>query len=65
MLSYLKGWRTIAVNVVVVAAGVVAYLNDSTLGSLLPPKYAWVPIAIGVANIVMRSVTTTPVGQKS
>jgi hypothetical protein len=64
MLSFLKGWRTVIVNGIVILAAIIAYLNDSALAGFLPPKYAWVPIAIGVANIIMRSITNTGVGQK-
>lgn len=61
----LKGWRTILVNALVIAAGVAAYLDAAGIKDILPPGYAWVPVAIGVANIVLRIVTTTAVGQKS
>ncbi|WP_448953086.1 hypothetical protein [Labrys neptuniae] len=62
--GWLKGWRTIALNGLLIAAAVVDYLNSSTLGSVLPPNYAWVPIVIGVANILMRAATNTAMGKK-
>lgn len=59
----MKGFRTIISNGLVVLAGIVAYLDMAGLSSILPPKYAWLPVAVGVLNIVLRYMTTTPVGK--
>ena len=64
-MTMFKGWRTLAANGVVVLAGVLAYLDTAGLGHLLPPKYAWVPIALGALNVALRLITTGPVGSKS
>jgi hypothetical protein len=64
-MTALKGWRTLAANGVIVLAGVLAYLDTAGIASVLPPKYAWVPIAIGAANVGLRLITTGPVGGKS
>lgn len=56
--DHLKGWRTVAFNGLVIAGAVVAYLANS---SAVPAKYV---LAVGVTNIVLRYVTTTPMGVK-
>lgn len=60
----MKGWRTLLANALIVLAGIIAYLDMAGLAAIIPPKYSWVPIAIGVLNIVLRYMTTTPVGKK-
>jgi hypothetical protein len=32
---------------------------------VLPPRYAWLPIALGALNVALRLITTGPVGSKS
>ena len=64
-MTALKGWRTLAANGHVVVAGVLAYLDTAGLRDLLPPKYAWMPIAIGALNVALRLVTTGPIGSKT
>lgn len=49
----MKGWRTILFNVATAAVG---------FAEILPPKYA-LYTAIG-GNVVLRFLTTTPVGRK-
>ena len=61
-MTALKGWRTLAANGVVVLAGVLVYLDTSGIRDILPPKYAWLPIALGALNVGLRLVTTGPVG---
>lgn len=62
----LKGWRTIAFNVLSILAVVVAYLDASDLKTILPDHWgAYAALGIGVANVILRTVTTTTVGQKS
>lgn len=64
----MKGWRTLTFNGLVVVGGVVAYLDATDLSALdavLPDGAgALLGIGIGVANVVLRMVTTTPVGKK-
>lgn len=64
----MKGWRTIAFNAAVVVGGVVAYLDASDLSALdrfLPDGSGpLLAIALGVANVALRYVTTTPVGRR-
>ena len=63
-MTAIKGWRTLAANGVIVLAGVLAYLQTAGLNDLIPPKYAWVPIALGALNVALRLVTTGPVGSR-
>ncbi len=64
-MTMFKGWRTLAANGLVIFAGVLAYLQTAGLASVLPPKYAWVPIALGALNMALRLITTGPVGSKN
>lgn len=59
----MKGWRTLLANGLIVVAGIVAYLDMAGLSGILPARYAWLPVAVGVLNIVLRYMTTTPVGK--
>jgi hypothetical protein len=63
-MNAFKGWRTLAANGAIVLAGVLAYLDTAGLRDLLPPHYAWVPIALGALNVALRLVTTGPVGSR-
>lgn len=63
-MTMLKGWRTLAANGLIVLAGVLAYLDTAGLGALLPPRYAWLPVAVGALNVALRLVTTGPVGSR-
>lgn len=64
-----KGWRTIATNVVallpVVADVIASMLTDGAFADLLPaelmPAYT---IALVMANVYLRTVTTTPLGRR-
>lgn len=64
----MKGWRTIALNVAVAAAMVFDYLAASAglIGGVLdnPKHAAAVVLAVNVANILLRLITTGPVGKK-
>ena len=67
MLARLKGWRTVAFNALTGAASVallvLGYLQTVDLSSVLSPRDAlFAAVAINVANIVLRAVTTTPLG---
>ena len=58
----MKGWRTLGLNLAITGFGVLeatdwtAVIGDEKAGLALA--------AIGVANIVLRTLTNTPVGQK-
>lgn len=57
----MKGFRTILFNVVGIGT---ALLTQPELGALIPPKAA--PYILGgvcVGNIVLRTITNTPIGQ--
>jgi len=58
---YTKGWRTVALNVF---AMVLPIASLTEWNSVLPRE--WLPyyvLGLGVANILMRSLTTTPMGK--
>jgi len=58
----MKGWRTIGMNLAVAGFGVLEAADwTSILGN---DKAGWTLTAIGVANVLLRTVTTTPVGQR-
>lgn len=61
----LKGWRTVALNGGLIVFGIVDYLDAAPLAGILAPQYAWVPIAIGAANVALRIVTNTAVFKKA
>lgn len=55
----MKGWRTVLFNVVGVAT-----MTATQFGEILPPKaLPYIGLGIGVGNIILRTVTNTPVGQ--
>jgi hypothetical protein len=64
-----KGWRTISTNVVallpVVADVIVTLLTEGTFIDVLPaelmPAYT---IMLVMANVYLRTVTTTPLGRR-
>ena len=57
----MKGWRTIGLNLAVASFGVLEAADwTSILGN---EKAGWALAAIGITNMVLRTVTT-PVGQK-
>ena len=55
----MKGWRTIAFNVLSLAAAALAFPE---LAGVVPPQYLL--IAVPVVNIALRLITTGPVGTK-
>jgi hypothetical protein len=60
----MKGWRTLGLNAAVALLGVAQATNwTDVLGS--SPTAGWIITGVGVANMVLRSVTNTPVGQKT
>ena len=54
----MKGWRTIAFNVV---SGLIALAQTATGKNVIPEEY--LALAVVVGNVVLRILTTTPVGQ--
>jgi len=64
----MKGYRTVLINfalaTLALAAEVASWLTAFDWAVWLPPQYAlWVIVTVNVANIVLRFVTTTPVGR--
>lgn len=59
----MKGWRTLGLNLAVAGFGVFEATDWS--GVLGNNNAGWVLTGIGVANMVLRSLTTTPVGKSA
>jgi hypothetical protein len=60
MKNFLKGWRTTLFNVAVIIAGLAQYVD---LINIIAPQYTpLVLLAVGVANLVLRYLTDTPMG---
>lgn len=58
----MKGWRTVVFNVL---AAVLPILELTELRDVLPPDWLpWYALAVAIGNIWLRSITTTPMGQK-
>lgn len=49
------------VNGLVILAGLLEIVRDS--GQLLPETAAWVGVALGAANLILRELTKQPVGK--
>ena len=59
-MNFLKGYRTIIFNVATVVAAL-AELTD--LINVVSPEYSSIVLlAVGVANLILRYLTDTPVG---
>lgn len=61
-INYLKGWRTIGVMAVFAVLGL---LQQADWVQLVPTQY--VPLAVslvGAVGMILRAVTSTPVGVK-
>lgn len=63
-----KGWRTVIFNAVASVPVIGAQLADALGGFdwtkvLAPQNAAWAGLALLMANIILRSVTTSPVGK--
>lgn len=57
----MKGFRTILANVVAIGGVVVG-----TYGNVIPPKYMpHIVVGLGISNIILRTITTTPIGQST
>lgn len=68
MFQKLKGWRTAVFNGSLIAFGtfteLVNFLDVAPLEQYFNGKWAFVTIAIGAVNIILRARTTTPIGKK-
>ena len=65
----MKGFRTLILNALIVLVPVLgetlSFLDVFDWKSVLPPQYAGFAILIiGLLNIWLRFITTTPVGKK-
>lgn len=62
----MKGYRTVILNGAMVALPVIDYLssNGAVVGALLGPAGATALSLLGLANLVLRWVTTTPIFKK-
>lgn len=60
----MKGWRTLGVNAAVALLGVAQATNwTDVLGS--NATAGWVVTGVGIANMLLRAITTTPVGERA
>jgi hypothetical protein len=63
MISWLKGWKTVAFNIV---AAILPVIQLTEFRDALPPEYLpWYALAIALANLALRHVTDTPAGYKA
>lgn len=58
-LDKLKGWRTIIFNIATLIVMAGGYLTDTVKD---PNTLIWVIVAVNIANLILRYMTTTPVG---
>jgi hypothetical protein len=59
----MKGWRTLAVNLLIAGFGV---LEATDWTALMGSESAgWAVTGVGIANMVLRSITTTPMGKRA
>ena len=74
LISRLKGWRTLAFNIVAgiapawdVSVALIGFLvADPDLPKLIPVEYLpYYSTAVALANIWLRSITTGPLGSKT
>lgn len=57
----MKGYRTILVNALTLIAAIGAALADANLPVDWTP---WLVAGVAVVNVILRFITTTPVGEK-
>ncbi len=58
----MKGWRTLAINLAIALFGV---LEAADWTDLLGNSAAGITVTgIGIANMILRSITTSPVGRR-
>lgn len=58
----LKGWKTLIFSAATALLGVASTMDWTSV--LAGPWGGWVMTGVGIAGAVLRTVTTTPVGQK-
>jgi hypothetical protein len=62
-MTFLKGWKTIGVNVALLVAGA---LQQAAWPDLVPAQYVGVAVAvIAAVNLFLRTITNTAVGKSS
>ena len=64
----LKGWRTVALNVVasvpLILEAVLAVVSVPEFAGVLPEGWLpWYALGLAIGNLALRSVTTTPMGR--
>lgn len=58
-----QGWKTVSVGIIIAVLGV---LQQSGIEQVVPAQYSGLVLAgIGAVMVALRSVTTTPLGQKT
>lgn len=61
-MKFLKGWRTILANVLF---AILPIVELTEFKAVLPQHWLpWYALAVVLANMALRWVTTTPVGRK-
>lgn len=64
----MKGWRTVVLNALLVLLAVTDYLVSASgiLPSVFsdPKQAAAIVVGVNVVNVVLRFVTTTPIGKR-
>jgi hypothetical protein len=60
MKNFLKGWKTTIFNIAVILAGLAEYVD--LINTLAPEYTPLVLLVVGVANLVLRYLTDTPMG---
>lgn len=59
----MKGWRTLILNLAVAIFGVLEATDWTSL--LGADKAGWAVLAIAMANMAMRTITTGQIGEKA
>ena len=58
----MKGWRTLIFNVF---AMIIPILEMTEIRDVVPDDYLpWYALALAIANMILRAVTTSPLGHK-
>ena len=60
----MKGYRTIITNVLMVVASVAAIWGIEIPPEMIEEVVSGIIAVIGLVNLFLRAITTTPVGQK-
>lgn len=61
-MTMFKGWRTVAANILF---AILPVLELTEFRDVLPPDWLpWYVLGVALANLMLRAVTTTPVGKK-